>query len=249
MKLVSWNGSANVLVDKFGGDDNTITRAISGHTIKINIKKFPADGSNITADTNDSITVQYGTGTGDNRGMVQNRAAANLEIVGRFKTGSSSGAHPAATPISVRVGNVAAGSGTAMITTPSNHKVEAGSKDNNITIVYRAAGTMNGGQVRLRSPANWGTLQETDAKAANHIRVTASSSMVDQAAISYGPRYVLVPLKAVEANQTISFMFSNVKAQTTIGIAQFTIESAGGPSDGLMRLMGEPLPQDADKKL
>ena len=215
-----------------------MTLAVSGNMIKVNIVKF-AGGD---------ITVQYGTGTGDNRGMVQNRAVDNLEIVGRFKTGSSSGTHPAAAPISVRVGNVASGSGTAMITTPANHKVKAGSDKNNITIVYRAAGTMNNGTVRLRSPANWGTLQETDSTKDNHIRVAASSSMVNQADISYGPRYVLVPLKAVEANQTVSFMFSNVKVQTTIGLAEFTIESAGGPSDSLMRLMGEPLPKDADDK-
>ena len=78
-------------------------------TITVNIKEF----------TGGDITVQYGTGTGDNRGTVQNRAVDNLEIVGRFKTGPSSGVLPASAPISVRVGNVAAGSGTAMITSPA----------------------------------------------------------------------------------------------------------------------------------
>ena len=234
VKLVGFADSAVTLTTPAADADMTL--AVNGNTITVNIVTF-AGGD---------ITVQYGTGTGDNRGMVQNRAVDNLEIVGRFKTGSSSGTHPAAAPVSVRVGNVAAGSGTAMITTPASHTVEAGSDDNNITIVYRAAGTMNGGTVRLRSPENWGTLQETDAAADNHIRVAASSSMVNQADISYGPRYVLVPLMNVQANNTVSFVFSNVKAQPTIGIAEFTIESAGGPSDSLARLMGEALPKDAD---
>ena len=238
VKLVGWGGTPEAVTLTTPASDADMTLAVSGNRITVNIVKF-AGGD---------ITVQYGTGTGDNQGMVQNRAVDNLEIVGRFKTGSSSGAHPAAAPVSLRVGNVAAGSGTAMITSPASHKVEAGSDNNNITIVYRAAGTMNGGTVRLRSPANWGTLQETDATKDNHVRVAASSSMVNQADISYGPRYVLVPLKNVEANNTVSFMFSNVKAQTTIGIAEFTIESAGGPSGNLMRLEGEALPKDADDK-
>ena len=193
----------------------------------------------------DAITIQYGT-SGDFQGEVQNRAQADLEIVGRFKTGSSGRDFPAAAPVSVRIGNVEAGSGTAMITSPSSHSVKAGSKDNDITIVYRAAGTMDGGSIRLHSPLNWGALQETDSAADNHIRVSASSSMVDQAEISYGTRYVLVPLKDVEANRTISFVFSNVKAQPTLGIAEFKIESAGGPSDNLVRVKGEARPKDAD---
>ena len=45
--------------------------------------------------------------------MVQNKAQADLEIIGRFKTGSSGRDYPAAAPISVRIGNVEAGSGTA----------------------------------------------------------------------------------------------------------------------------------------
>lgn len=236
VKLVGFADSAVTLTTP--ASDADMTLAVSGNRITVNIVKF-AGGD---------ITVQYGTGDGDFQGMVQNRAVDNLEIVGRFKTGSSSGAHPAAAPISLRVGNVAAGSGTAMITSPASHKVKAGSDKNNITIVYRAAGTMNGGTVRLRSPENWGTLQETDSTADNHIRVAASSSMVNQADISYGPRYVLVPLLNVEANNTVSFMFSNVKVQTTIGLAEFTIESGGGPSDSLTRLEGEALPKDADDK-
>ena len=105
---------------------------------------------------------------------------------------------------------------------------------------------MDGGSVRLHSPDDWGALQETDTAADNHIRVNASRSMVDQNEISYGTRYVLVPLMNVEAGNTISFVFSNVKAQTTVGLAEFTIESAGGPSDNLKELLGVARPADKD---
>ena len=219
VKLVSWDAAADppeTLVTPAADADMTL--AVSGNQITVNIKEFVP-----IALTGDSITVQYGIGTGDFQGMVQNRAQADLEILGRFKSGVSTRDFPAAAPASVRIGNVAAGSGTAMITSPSSHTVKAGSKSNNITIVYRAAGTMDGGSVRLHSPDDWGALQETDSSADNYIRVNASSSMVDQNEISYGTRYVLVPLKSVGANQSISFIFNNVKAQKGLGLAKFTV--------------------------
>ena len=238
VQLVDHDGTAVTFATPTGADDAE-RLAVSGNTITVHIKASPAG----------TITVQYGKGDGANRGMVQNRAVDNLEIVGRFKTGSSSGVLPASAPVSVRVGNVAAGSGTAMITTPSSHKVEAGSADNTIRIVYRAAGTMNGGTVRLHTPEAWGELDERASDPEkNHIRVVASTSAVNQADISYGPRWVLVPLMNVQVNNTVEFVLSNVKAQTTIGLAEFTVESAGGPSDSLMRLTGEALPKDADDK-
>ena len=100
--------------------------------------------------------------------------------------------------------------------------------------------------MRLNSPDGWGALQETDSAAANHIRVAASSRMVDQEEISYGARYVLVPLLDVEARNIIEFVLSNVVAQPTTALAEFKIESSGGPSDGLKRVKGEARPKDAD---
>ena len=47
-------------------------------------------------------------------------------------------------------------------------------------------------------------------------------------------------------NSTVEFVLSNVKAQATIGLATFTVESAGGPSDALKLLLGEVRPKDAD---
>ena len=244
VKLVSWNADNSTETLVTPAADADMTLAVSGNQITVNIKEFVPIA---TADSiADSITVQYGTGTGDFQGMVQNRAQADLEILGRFKSGVSTRDFPAAAPVSVRIGNVAAGSGTAMITSPSSHTVKAGSKSNNITIVYRAAGTMDGGSVRLHSPDDWGALQETDSSADNYIRVNASSSMVDQNEISYGTRYVLVPLKSVGASQSISFIFNNVKAQKGLGLAKFTVESAGGPSDDLVQLLGIARPADKD---
>ena len=203
------------------------------------------------ADAN-TVTIQYGHG--DYPGVVQYKAQPNdrddreVEIVGHFNTGSSSRNFPAQSPVMIRIGNVAAGSGAAEITNPSSHSVKAGSKDNTIRIHFTAAGTMDGGIVRLRNADGWGDWQETDEDGDNYIDVMASNRVVDTAEISYGPRYVLVPITAAEKGTTITFVVSEAKVQTVTGLAAFRIESAGGPSDSLEALKGVPLPKDADDK-
>ena len=117
---------ARTLVDKYGADDN-ITISASGNQITVNIKELDA-----TVLSPRFVTVQYGVGTGDHQGQVQYTAAADVPIIGRFKSGARSGDYPAAPPISIRIGNVEDGSGTAQITSPSDHTVNAGSKDNTI---------------------------------------------------------------------------------------------------------------------
>ena len=233
------------LVDKYGPDDNVAITA-SGYQITVSIKAL--DGTSAVPRL---VVIQYGTGTGDMRGMVQRNAQADLEIIGRFSTGISGTLYPADSPVVMRIGNVEAGSGTAMITRPSPPKVEAGSDKNIIRIVYTAAGTMNGGSVRLGTPLEWGSLDERAGAEKNRIQVVASRSIVDQDAIRYGDHNVLVPLMAARHNNTVEFVLSNVKAQKKIGLAQFTVESAGGSSDGLKLLLGEVRPakhDDADKK-
>ena len=233
------------LVDKYGADDN-VTFTTSGQEIIVSIKTLTG-----TATTPVNVDIQYGNGDGDMRGMVQRNAQADLEIIGRFSTGVSSRYYDADAPVLIRVGNVEAGSGTAEITSPRPPTVEAGSDDNTVKILFKAAGTMNNGSLRLSTPLEWGNLQETDAKAKNYIQVKASRSMVDQDEIRYGDHNVLVPLMTVGYNNAIEFVLSNVKAQPKIGLATFKVESAGGPSDTLALLTGETRPadaEDADKK-
>ena len=217
MKLVGHDGT-NATLSTPDADANMTLAIVGGRTIRVNID----------AHATGNIVVQYGTGTGDFQGMVQHNAQANVDIQGRFKTGTS-GDHPVMDPVSVRILNVAASSGTARITTPSNSEVEAGSDDNTIRIQFTADGTMDGGRVRLHTPDAWGELDERASDPdKNHIEVV-SSSVVSQADISYGIRHVLVPITAAGRGSTVTFVLTNVKAQPTIGLARFTIESAGGP--------------------
>ena len=194
------------------------------------------------------VTIKYGDGTGDMQGMVQREAEDDLEIIGRFSTGVSGTLYPADSPVLIRIGNVEAGSGTAMITSPGSYTVKAGSEKNTIKIQFKAAGTMDDGRVRLWTPPEWGNLQEGDDTEPNHIEVNASRGVVDESGIGYGDHHVIVPLMTVRHNTAVEFVLSNVEAQKKVGLAEFRVDSAGGPSDDLVRLKGIPLPKDADDK-
>ena len=99
--------------------------------------------------------------------------------------------------------------------------------------------------MRLHTPDAWGELDERASDPdKNHIEVVSSS--VNQADISYGIRHVLVPITAAGRGSTVTFVLTNVKAQPTVGLARFTIESAGGPGDDLKRVKGIARPKDAD---
>ena len=144
VKLVGHDGT-NATLTTPAADANMTLQIVGGRTIRVNID----------AHATGNIVVQYGIGDGDFQGEVQHNAAANVDIQGRFKTGTS-GDHPVMNPVSVRILNVASSSGTARIATPPNSEVEAGSDDNTIRIVYTADGTMDGGRVRLHTPDSLG---------------------------------------------------------------------------------------------
>ena len=69
----------------------------------------------------------------------------------------------------VEISNVADGYGNATIS-PSSVSAQ-GSTNEEITIDFTAAGTMDGGAVRLVIPDEWGNLQDDDATEANYVEV------------------------------------------------------------------------------
>ena len=82
------------------------------------------------------------------------------KITGYFWTSGSRGRGYNAGAVEVEITNVADGYGTATIE-PSS--VSAGSNNEEITVDFTAAGTMDGGAVRLVIPDEWGNLQDDDA--------------------------------------------------------------------------------------
>ena len=116
----------------------------------------------------------------------------------------------ASNEINITVENVAAGSGTATI---SPRTVEAGSLVS-LTAVFRADGTMNGGQVDLQMPEDWGDLQQTEADEDNYVQVTGSGGTLGD--WDTNGDIVQVNLATFDDGDTVRFALSNVVAQPLI---------------------------------
>ena len=153
-------------------DGEPVTKADDPITITIN--KFHAG----TTELPDKVTVQ-GNATEDDKPE---------KITGYFWTSGSRGRGYNAGTVEVEITNAADGYGNATIS-PSS--VQRGAVNEEITIDFTAAGTMDGGAVRLVIPDDWGNLQDDDATEANYVEVdvvggrgTATANVADRAVIA-----------------------------------------------------------------
>ena len=171
-------------------------------------------------------------------GALVHHVAGEVTIESRFDVdGDGSIDDYASNEIGLTVGNVAAGSGTATIRPDS---VEAGSIVSP-TVTYTAQGTMDGGQVALQMPPDWGDLQNEDDTKDNYVQVTASGGTLGDWATSGDT--VEVNLDKFAKGNTVRFALKNVVAQpSNIGVANFMIFSAGEAGDDLEPVVGEAPP-------
>ena len=182
--------------------------SISGMEITVNVEALPET---------DAVRITY------SKGMVQHNRQEEVEIKGYFKSGASL-PERASNVLTVEITNVAAGSGTATISPTS---VEAGSTDNDMVVRFMADGSMDGGQVRLELPmaSEWGDLQETNASGANYAAVRVSGGTLRDTAV--GDDRIIAQLDEFGKGDVLTFSFSDLEAQSDLGIAKFAIWSAG----------------------
>ena len=241
MKLVENPGSETAdnpeaLVDKI---DDDITLTVSSYEIKIGIAKLPKGGS---------VTVQYGT---TSKPVTVSTEAGEAEFVGYYRSGKvgtskQNLAEFRAGEETITVDNVADGSGTATI---SPTPVRAGSvTSNKITVRFTAAGTMEGGQVRLEIPNDWGDIQRNDDAEPNYMDITVSGgTLADEI---YGDDVAIAYLDDFEEGDIVIFTYGGTggergaQAQTNVGIAPFVISSAGSGNGSPTPLIGEDRPKD-----
>ena len=195
----------------------------AGRTITITVDKLPVGGI---------IDVTYHTTT------VQ-RNADTVDFIGEFKTRSGARSRRAGR-IEVEVLNVENGSGNATITTATTprYSVKAGSVDNKITVKFTAAGTMDGGQVTLERPADWGDMQDSDAAEPNYVTVAASGRDASITS-NVGRDLAVANIKSLGHNGTVTFTISDAEASSELGISEFVIKSAGFADGVLALLAGE----------
>ena len=203
--------------------------------------------SELTLAKDSKFTITYGAlqdpadGVGDNMvGAFVQPDAGDETITSDFDVdGSGRVASQASNTLSVRVENVAAGSGHATI---KPVKVEAGSLTD-LAVEFEALGTMDGGRVTLQMPENWGDLQNSDTKADNYVEATPSS-VVDS--LHTDDDTVTVNLATLGKSSRLTIKLKNVIVQpSTLGVAEFTIKSAGTKGESPTIVVGQIPPDDA----
>ena len=168
--------------------------------------------------------------------------ADTVDIIGEFRASPADRVDRRAGRVEVEVLNVEDGSGSATMSTGTSpaYTVRAGRIENTITVTFKAAGTMNGGQVSLERPDGWGDMQEGDADEPNYVTVTASGGTLDSANTSYvGREVVIANLEDFGKNNTVTFTISNAEAPSDIGVDVFVVKSAGSRDGRLTELGGD----------
>ena len=201
-------------------------------------------------DTNGSIEIHYGAFDikGDGSGAHAPTAASTsspftIDIKGgddaisnRFSAIKTAKLKP----IAVRVLPQASGGGSAAVTDGADD-LTAGGMDAEITIVYTAAGEINNGMLKLTIPAKW-SAPMTGAMGNVAVTSTGNTGAMD-AGGNYGEDDTLpeglgamdvnVAGVSLDADDTVTFTYSNVTVQPTVGDdAAFVVKVNGGAGPG-----------------
>ena len=224
-------------VDADDGDGPLDKKKISAdYTVTVTVDELPKGGY---------IDVVYSTAT------VQHNADT-VDIIGEFKTFKNARSRRAGR-VEVDITNVADGSGSATISTGTSpaYTVRAGSVDNTITVVYTAAGSMNGGNVSLGIPDSWGDMQADDSKAPNYVTVTARGGSLSSTPAYVGRRVAVANLNQFGMGDTVTFTYGagsgdkkGAEAPSDVGVGAFVVSSDGGSDQTINPI---PLAGDAEQ--
>ena len=211
-KLMFWDGSRSS-----GSGTEYADLSRSGRSVTVNIDEMAVPGG--------SVTVTYGGA--DMKALVQN-TAGTVKINGYYWASPGSPRRGAGT-VEIEVTNVGDGTGEATISPTS---AKAGSIDQAFTIVYDAAGTMDGGAVSLKPPSNWGEF-ETDPAKLNYVSVRASGGATIEETDN-GRTIIIVILGKCPPSGKVTFTYGGgtgarrgARVQDGTDVATFTIESRG----------------------
>ena len=168
-----------------------------------------------------TVTVTY------KQGKVQNNAGI-ATIHGYYRASKNSSRIRAGT-VEIEVTNAVSGTGTGTVR-PTTAK--GGSIDGTFTIVYEAAGTMDGGRISLQHPSDWGSF-ETDPAKLNYISVRGSGGATIEETDN-GGSIIIVTLGKCPPRSRVTFTYGagtganrGARVQDATGFAIFTIKSQG----------------------
>ena len=215
-----------VTVGGTGGADHDTDLRVSGRSITVAVESLTVG---------QTVTVTYGhTGKW---AKVQNNAGL-VTIQGYYRASKNSSRIRAGT-VEIEVTNAVSGTGTGTVR-PTTAK--GGSIDGTFTIVYEAAGTMDGGRISLQHPSGWGSF-ETDPAKLNYISVRGSGGATIEETDN-GGSIIIVTLGKCPPRSRVTFTYGagtganrGARVQDATGIATFTIQSQG-EDGGLVDVTG-----------
>ena len=227
--------------------------SVSGQMVTVGVPMLPKDDGDPDTKADDPVTIkinkfQHATTKVTSSVKVQGKATEAGEpekITGFFWTSGSRGRGYDAGKVEVEITNAADDSGTATI---SPSELKAGSNTEEITIKYTAVGTMDGGDVRLRIPNNWGNLQDEDATEANFVTVKVIGGGTAEANVA--DRAVIARLTGVEKDSVVQFSYGGGTVSSRNGAevepnirtvknpAEFIIETDGDGDGSFARVKG-----------
>ena len=215
-----------VTVGGDGGVDHDRDLRVSGSSITVAVESLAVG---------QTVTVTYGHTS--KRAKVQNNAGL-VKIDGFYRVSESSSRIRAGT-VEIDVTNAESGTGTGTVR-PTTAK--GGSIDGTFTIVYEAAGTMDGGRISLQHPSGWGSF-ETDSAKLNYISVRPSGGVTIEETDN-GGSIIIVTLGKCPPRSRVTFTYGagtganrGARVQDATGIATFTIQSQG-EDGGLVDVTG-----------
>ena len=205
------------------GDDPDTDLRVSGHSITVAVES-------LSESEDETVIVTY-------KGKVQNNAGL-VTIQGYYRASKNSSRIRAGT-VEIEVTNAVSGTGTGTVR-PTTAK--GGSIDETFTIVYEAAGTMDGGRISLQHPPDWGSF-ETDPAKLNYISVRGSGGATIEETDN-GGSIIIVTLGKCPPRSRVTFTYGagtganrGARVQDATGIATFTIQSQG-EDGGLVDVTG-----------
>ena len=219
-------------------------------------------------DTSGSIEIHYGAFDieGDGSGAHALKAASTsspftIEVKGGDATTNRFSAIKTDKnrPIAVRVLAQASGGGSAAIEGLDDLDLTAGGMDAEITVVYTAAGEINNGMLKLTIPAKWsapmtgamGNVVVTSAGRTGAIDAGGNYGEDDTLPEGLGAMDVNVAGVNLDADDTVTFTYSNVMVQPTTGDATFavTVDGGAGPGTTDKPTVAKPVSADPEGSL
>ena len=209
----------------------------------------------------DSVSIEYGTTQEKGKQAVLGYMSGDYKVNGTFRASANTSTR-SVDPVTIKLGKIGDGIGmtskTVSPVTLAPIAVKAGSRASNaIEVVFTAAGTMDGGQVALEIPPNWGPMQD-DPQKRNYVTTSPvpGSATISSVTIEANGRRAVATINKLGRGGSFKFIYgggtvpasNGVEVQNDVGTADFMVLSDGN-GDGVFAVVDSLFEQSGRQKI